>query len=182
MFGEVKAWFATNLLVIAAIALAASLVWGGAQTARLWWAQSSLATEKADRAAENLSRERAAELARAKQVEIERAHAASEQELIEKHQQELQAERARADTADQLAQRLQHSVEILTATSNKPIDVAGASCEYYQHRASVLGNLYIGTDRLAGKLAKAAEQHLAEARLFRQQMNIDRQACNAPLQ
>lgn len=170
-----------NLWKIGALALGVMLVLAlagaGIQTTRLWWAQSSLAAEKADRAEENARRAQAVADAQAKTRALELQHAAAQQQIVEAYRAEIEKRDAALAAVERDADELRQQVDAYSSGAGGP-DPAAAACGDLKRRAATLGELFKRADRTAGRMAKAADQHADELRLALRQLQTDRSVCS----
>lgn len=163
--------------LILGVLLALSAVGGGLQTARLWWAQSSLATERADRAEENARRAQAVADAQARTRALELQHVAAQQQIVEAYRAEVEKRDAALAAVERDADELRQQVDAYSRGDGGP-EAAAATCGDLRRRAATLGELFKRADRTAGRMAKAADQHADQLRLALRQLQTDRSVCS----
>lgn len=168
---------AAYTLPIVLVALVAALSWGGVQTARLSSAKVDLAEEQASRAQDRALAQAAANAALARNTALQAEHAARQQEATRAYNDALEAQRAVAAAASADADSLRDAVNCYAAgdcLGPRADTASGGTCS---DRAATLGRLLTRTDRLAGRLAAAADRHADEIRLLKGQIIADREAC-----
>jgi uncharacterized membrane protein len=163
-------------LAIILIALIAAV---GIQTKRLGWAKDALTLEQAERANETAVRERVARQMAEQNARLQAEHAAKQQETVRAFNDALKAQEVAAAAAAADADSLRLAVECYATGSclGPNADTAtGGTCE---NRAATLGKLLPRIDSTAGRMARAADKHADEARVLKNQILLDREACAA---
>ena len=150
----------------------------GVQTMRLDNMRARLATERADRAVVERERAEMAAVYAKRVASIEREHAITQQRLADEFQKEKDRLAADVDRLRADGDGLRADVEAWTArAASAAADTA--ACRNLANRARLAGKLFGDADRLAEKLARAAEQRNAEVRALKAQLEADRAACEA---
>lgn len=163
--------------IILGVLLFLCAVGAGAQTVRLWWAQSALSTERADRAEENARRAQAIADAQAKTRALEQQHAAAQQQIVEAYRAEIEKRDAAFAAVERDADELRQQVDAYSSDAGGS-EAAAAACGDLRRRAATLGELFKRADRAAGRMAKAADQHADQLRLALRQLQTDRSVCS----
>jgi hypothetical protein len=159
------------------VALAAALSWGGGQTWRVHSLETEIAQERAERATERYTAEALARAMATRNAALQAEHAARQQEATRAYNDALEAQRAVAAAASADADSLRDAVACYAAgdcLGPRADTATGGTCS---DRAATLGKLLTRTDRLAGRLAAAADRHADEIRLLKGQIIADREAC-----
>lgn len=159
-----------------AIALAVML---GLQTVRLSVAKADLAVERSAWDAERATLAEAAAKAQAHNATLQAQHAAETQRLTDGFRLELDSARSAAADAARSADELRGDIATFLAARDRGAGVDAAAVADFRNRAATLGRLLGDADRLAEKLAGAAERHASEVRALKRQLLADRQACEA---
>ena len=152
----------------------------GVQTLRLGNAQTNLAQEWQARAEETAQRERVAREATAKIAALQAEHAKRQQEVADAFTQELERRDAAARAASADGDRLRAEINRLASAGPVRPGTDATACADTSRRAAALGDVLGNADKLAERLAGAAERHAAQARALKKQLLADRRACIPP--
>lgn len=168
-----------NLIIYGLAGLAALLLLAcGVQTVRLSWSETELAQEQKSRSDETATREREAREATERLAALASAHAKTQQEIQDAFAKDLAARTADADSARADGERLREQIQRLASARPVVSDVDPAACVRSGDQSAALRDVLVGADKLAERLAGAAERHASEVRTLKRQIAADRAACS----